>query len=87
MRGAMAAINTIFAIHDTMIASTARGQKLIARARDFAEKQAEAAAYRLKTQELATVIEIAREAAAKDAWDEIAQANDNIEKDPQQEKP
>jgi hypothetical protein len=86
MPGAMAAINTILALHDAMIASTARGQELMERAHDFAEKQAETAAYRLKAQELAAIVDLALEAAAKDAHDDIEQANDNLESNPQQEK-
>jgi len=84
--GAAAAINTIIAIHGPMIASTARGQELMARARNFAENQADTAAYKLKAQELAAVVRQAQDAAAKDVSDEIEQANDNIDHGPQQGK-
>jgi hypothetical protein len=85
---AVAAINTIIAIHGPMIASTDRGQELMARSRDFAEHQADTAAFKLKAHELAAIIGQAQDTAAKiEEREDADQANDNIGIDPQQKKP
>jgi hypothetical protein len=80
---AAAAINTIIAIHGPMIASTERGKELMTRAREFADHQSEIATLKLKAEELAAIVRLAHEAAAKEAQEEIEQANDNVESDPQ----
>ncbi|MBX2805959.1 MAG: hypothetical protein KTR19_08310 [Hyphomicrobiales bacterium] len=77
--GTILAIDTIIAIHGTLIESTKRGQTLLNRARSFAEKQADTAAYKLKAQEIAAIVGIAHDTAVKDAHDHLDQANDNID--------
>jgi hypothetical protein len=55
----------------------------MAHARDFADHQSEIASLKLKAEELAAIVRLAHEAAAKEAQEEIEQANDNVESDPQ----
>jgi hypothetical protein len=79
---AAAAINTMLAIHGPMIASTKRGQVLMKRARDFAEKQADVEAFKDKGRQFAAAVHGAPEAVAKPAREALERANEAIGEGP-----
>ncbi len=82
---AAAAINTVIAVHGPMIASTARGQVLMARSRDIAELQADVATYRAAARKFADAI-AASNAVTKDTCKVVKRTNANIGQGPHPER-
>jgi hypothetical protein len=69
------ALDSILALHGPVIYSTERGHELVERAREYARREVDLEAYRLKAGALAEAIQAAADTIAEDAREVIKQAN------------